>query len=74
MKVFEKQIKQLIDQYSTEQTFDLEIHIPNQFQAKKTTEFKSSTHEPVYFGTGIDMDEIDQKTEYRRRRSVHQLD
>lgn len=72
MKIFEKALFRLIRQRESSQEPEIPMADPQQEQEKIKT--IDGEYDTVAFGEGISLEEIEEKTEYRRRRSVRALD
>ncbi|MBC8610050.1 Uncharacterised protein [uncultured Ruminococcus sp.] len=72
MKIFEKALFRLIQQRESSQEPEIPMADPQQEHEKIKT--IDGEYDTVAFGEGISLEEIEEKTEYRRRRSVRALD
>ncbi len=72
MKIFERTISRLMRQREEKQ--EPEILVTDPQQERAAIETVSDTYDSVSFGEGLSMDEIEEKSEYRKRRSVRALD
>ena len=75
MKIFEQEVKKLLSRYSVPEAPEPQSDLDEVARiVVPSGQTKKISRRTVEMQQGLSLEELDQQTEYRRRRSIQQLD